>query len=719
MQNRLSLKITLLFCFHIWLCLSVQAQDILLQGWYWDYPKTCAGNNWANTLENQAVELGEAGFTHVWLPPMSRASFGSCSNGYDVRDLYDLGEFGLGATQFGTRNDVDLLISNLNVNGIEAVADVVYNHRDGGTPENNPAVKDYITIHYNAAKNPFPSDRFRCVLPLGADTGNGAGDYYFKVSSKTGDSQFHNKAYTFRVETNVTGSGQNNTSSETEPNGGGDCGQGFTDAPPGVTVQANVDASGCTVDEFKVTLDQGDFDANGDMLYIYLTNPNGDYSDHRVYGLWSSSLSADIVDQIDYQTYTDFTQMPSGKGAMNFENFRPNSSNAATAYIDGDWETLLFFYDYDQSSPSTQTELFNWTKWLWNDVGIRGLRMDAVKHFDPAFVGDLMDEMHDAGQIPSLVTGEYFDGNPYALQSWIDGVYANMDNDTQEDISVKVFDFALRYSIKDACDWSGYDLRSLYNAGMVNGAGSSGFNVITFINNHDFRDFGQPIQNDPILAYAYILTNNQIGLPSVYYSDYYGVNIPNAPTQFLKPAIDRLIEIQQDYITGSSSVDYLNRFSTPYGSNYMSGSADKTLLYQLSSGIAGLEVIVAINFSDNPLIVDHAINTSNLMTGDALTDLVGNAFQSETTIDNNGQIRIEIPARSYTVWANTNCLAELTLNDIYVNPGTYQVGESIISGGIIETGTEVNYKAGQVVELQNNFSTEQGSVFSVEIDGCN
>ena len=121
----------------------IHAQDFLMQGWYWDYPKDgCngySGNNWAVVLNNKVTELKNAGFTYLWLPPLSRASFGNCSNGYDPKDIYDLGEYGLGRTGFGTRTELDQLISSLNSNGIKPVADVVYNHRDGGAPENNSA----------------------------------------------------------------------------------------------------------------------------------------------------------------------------------------------------------------------------------------------------------------------------------------------------------------------------------------------------------------------------------------------------------------------------------------------------------------------------------------------------------------------------------------------------------------------------------------------------
>ena len=76
---------------------KASSQDVMMQGWFWDYPKTAAGENWTDTLKNIATDMGDAGFTHIWLPPFSRASFGSNSNGYDPQDLYDLGEYGQGA----------------------------------------------------------------------------------------------------------------------------------------------------------------------------------------------------------------------------------------------------------------------------------------------------------------------------------------------------------------------------------------------------------------------------------------------------------------------------------------------------------------------------------------------------------------------------------------------------------------------------------------------
>ncbi len=710
-------KSLLNFFFLLIFCQPILSQDVMMQGWYWDYPKTCNGHSWVDSLNNRTAALGNAGFTHLWLPPASRASFGNCSNGYDPKDLYDLGEFGLGPTGFGTRNQIDVLINNMNANGIKAVADVVYNHRDGGDPENNPAVASYIQ-NYTINKSAFPSDRFRCVLPLGGNTGNGAGDYYFKISSKTGDGTFYNKPYVFYTETDLISFQNLPDLNEVEPNGGGDCSQPSNTTAIGVNMNATIDNANCLTDEFKVTIGPNDFNATGDFLYIYLTNPNGDYSDHRVYGIWNAVAGQDVVGQMNYQTYTDFTQMPSGQGAMNFENFKPNSNNSSTTTLGGDWDWLWFFYDYDQNVSDTQTKLFDWTKWLWTDVGIEGFRMDAVKHFDPAFVGDLMDDLHDNGMDPGLVVGEVYDANPNVLKNWLDGVRNTMDADTKAAIKVKVFDFALREALKNASDLFGYDVRNVFNSGLVDGVGESGFHSMTFLNNHDFRDNGQPIQNDPMLGYAYILTNNQIGLPCVFYPDYYGTSIPHSPTAVLQPQIDQLIAIQKDFIVGSTSVDYLSRFGTPYTSNYISGFDNTTLLYQLTGGVGGKEIIVAINYAGDPLVLDHQVNLGQISVGDNLIELTGNATQTLTTINSSGQIHIEIPPRSYAVWVNEGCLPNL-VHQTSVSTGLYEVWDFIISNGLIFNGTNVDYDAGNYIDLLPGFDVELGADFSGEIKTCN
>jgi hypothetical protein len=655
------MKKILIPVFLLCLTISAHAQQVFMQGWYWDYPKTAAGASWADTLRLKAPELHTAGITHIWFPPHAIASFGTNSNGYDPKDLF----IGNQTSGLGTRTALDNMLSAFSANGIAPVADLIYNHRDGGASETNPAVKEYITNQYNAAKEPYPSDRFRCILPVGGSTGNGAGDYYFKLSSKSGAARFNAYTYKIYMQTNTTGYAGLPAQTEAEPNGGGDCGQGNNLIQLGRDMNGTVETTGsCNTDEFHLVLGAGDFNPAGDTIFIYMNNTGG-YSDHRFYGIYSSAAGSDIVSQLQYQTYTNFSNMPSGRGQMDFEFFKPNSANVTSTYLNGDWDGMYFFYDYDQFQKRTQDTLIAWTKWNWDELGVRGLRMDAVKHFTPEFVGHMLDSMHTYGKDPSLVVGEWYSTNPSELSGWVNSVKANMSAGAQAAIQPKIFDFALREKLRQASDETGFDTRDVFTGSLHDASGLSGFNIITFANNHDFRDasgFASLIRNNNNLAYAYLLTNNQVGVPTIFYPDYYGYPAPagglysyhpaNLPA--LKPEINRLINVLKTYINGSPSVDYLNRYSTPYTSNYTSGSANKALIYQLQGSAANgnKDVIVAINYGDVALKLDHQINNRGgaIPQGTVFTDVLGRSAFPFQVVDASGRVYFELPAKSYSVW---------------------------------------------------------------------
>lgn len=657
----LSLLLPLSFLFNS--NLQSQQADIMMQGWYWDYPKTVQGANWADTLRLKTSEMGSAGFTLLWLPPLSRTASGGWSNGYDPKDLYDYGEFGQGATGFGTRSGLDQLMTALNGQNIKAVADVVYNHRDGGSVEDNPGLKNYIVNFYtwekaNAGANPFPYDRMRVVLPLGGSSGNGAGDYYFKFRSRSQHSKFYNWEYQVYMWTDKLGWQSLPTIYESEPNGGGDCSQPNNTMALGRHIHGQIDDGGCGIDEFKLTLTASDFNATGDAIYIQFDKRNSGYSDLYIHGIWSAPRSANIVNDLYYQTYTNYSWVPSGQGQMNWSNFKPN--NNRETHLSGEWDAMYFYYDYDQYQTDTRDKLFAWTRWNWSDVGIRGFRMDAIKHFTPEFIGDLLDNLYDNNMTPPMVVGEWYGTNTDELAGWVNSVYNYMDNDTKQAIAPKIFDFSLREALRKACDQFGYNVRGVFDAGIVDQGKLNGLNVVTFANNHDFRDgsgFASLIQNDAILAYAYLLTNNQVGVPTVFYLDYFGYpqNGPNYHPPYKgghKYAINQLISIHNQYIYGASGRTYLNKWGSGF-TNSAGTTNDQLLVYQLKGSSGFKDVVVAINFSGSR--VQFSQQLDGVAVGTRLSDLTGNSAHPVAVVEASANgvpnsIWIDLPARSYSVW---------------------------------------------------------------------
>ena len=153
------------------------------------------------------------------------------------------------------------------------------------------------------------------------------------------------------MQTSVVGFANLPAQNEVEPNGGGDCGQANNDIQLGRDMLATVETqSGCGTDEFHLALSAGQFNPAGDSVFIYLQNRDNGYSDTRIYGLYSIPRNADIVNDVLYQTYTNYANMPSGRGQMNYEFFKPNSTNVTS--LNGDFDSFLFFYDCISSAIS-------------------------------------------------------------------------------------------------------------------------------------------------------------------------------------------------------------------------------------------------------------------------------------------------------------------------------------------------------------------------------
>ena len=665
-----------------------------MQGWYWDYPKPdCNGYtepSIANEMAGRAAAQSDAGFTMMWMPPMSQASFGDCSNGYDPQDLYDYGQIS-GKTGLGTGAEVENWISALTSNTMIPVADVVYNHRDGGEWEDNPVVENYILNYPISAcsegATPYPvNGKVRYVLPLGGESGNEAGDYYFKFSSASGNTDFNGREYKLFFRTSDTVF-EDNPLAETEPNGGGDCGEDSDEIFLGRDITAIQEVGGsCNTDEFKLILTTDDFNSSGDQLEIYIEQINGGGTgiDQRIYGLYSDDRDTDIAGELTIQTRTDFTNLPSdsvsglpaSKGQMTFRHFKPNGVNPTC--MTGDEEFPFFFFDVEQAydgsqgGESTRTVYNEWNQWLWEEVDIRGFRMDAVKHFPAWFVGQLLNDLHNAGKNPPMVVGEHFTTDAGVLKGWIDAVYQEMTPSAASNINVRAFDFELRAALKQAADNGLYDVRNIFNSGLVDGEGMSGVNAVTFVNNHDYRTVGEHILNRQMLAYAYILTNNKIGLPSVFYPDYYGVDIygPTNPLEQQQEKIDELMKVHKDFIFGATFVDYLNRFDTPYTSAYLQSGASDHLLYQLQGGNEDRDVIVVINFENQALRVNHQINTANTPLGTQYRLVAGDANYKTLVVENSSNgisnsLYFDIPAYSYAVFVEASEFSE----NITTGPG--------------------------------------------------
>ncbi len=106
---------------------------VMLQGFYWEsyrhghpekFPQFGA-RTWYNIIHDNADAIRDGHFSLIWLPPPSYA--GGSSAGYNPKEYFNLGN------AYGSVEDHRAMLVALLEKGVEPVADLVLNHRDGLT----------------------------------------------------------------------------------------------------------------------------------------------------------------------------------------------------------------------------------------------------------------------------------------------------------------------------------------------------------------------------------------------------------------------------------------------------------------------------------------------------------------------------------------------------------------------------------------------------------
>lgn len=104
--------------------------DVILQAFHWESHEGANGEKWWKVIENESTKIKEAGFSIVWLPPVSDAG---SDDGYLPRELYNFN------SNFGTKEELSKAVTALKP--LNIMADVVFNHRlssNGYTEFRNP-----------------------------------------------------------------------------------------------------------------------------------------------------------------------------------------------------------------------------------------------------------------------------------------------------------------------------------------------------------------------------------------------------------------------------------------------------------------------------------------------------------------------------------------------------------------------------------------------------
>ncbi|MCY7293451.1 MAG: T9SS type A sorting domain-containing protein, partial [Ferruginibacter sp.] len=114
-----------------------------------------------------------------------------------------------------------------------------------------------------------------------------------------------------------------------------------------------------------------------------------------------------------------------------------------------------------------------------------------------------------------------------------------------------------------------------------------------------------------------------------------------------------------------------------YPGGYFTGSTDKALVYQLqgSASNGNRDIIVAINFGTTRLQGNQKINNRGgaIPQGTRFYDVFGTSAFPYQEVNNLQQVYIDLPAKSYTVWAQSSLILPVSLLSFNAFPSTNKV----------------------------------------------
>ncbi len=207
----------------------------------------------------------------------------------------------------------------------------------------------------------------------------------------------------------------------------------------------------------------------------------------------------------------------------------------------------LMYDDIDFKHPEVVQHLYDWAHWFIETTGVRGFRLDAVKHIDSFFMKNFIRDLTEHYGDDFYVFGEFWNGDEEANSQYLE----------KTDFHYDLVDVKLHQNFFDAGQaGADYDLSKIFDQTLMQNYPES---AVTFVDNHDTQR-GQALESTVAewfkpLAYAMILLR-QSGLPCVFYGDYMGIQGDFAQESF-QEVIDKLLNLRLYHAYGQET-DYLD-----------------------------------------------------------------------------------------------------------------------------------------------------------------
>ncbi|WP_424244333.1 alpha-amylase [Elusimicrobium posterum] len=282
----------------------------------------------------------------------------------------------------------------------------------------------------------------------------------------------------------------------------------------------------------------------------------------------------------------------------------------------------LMFADIDFNHPEVRIEVKKWGMWVAEELGLDGVRMDAIKHINDEFIQNFLEAVRASRPDSKFyAVGEYWKKDIHSLIEYLNNVKYEID----------LFDVCLHYNFYQASQQGrDYDLRNLMKDALVFQRPQK---AVTFVDNHDSQ-WGSSLESQikswfKPLAYAMILLMKE-GYPCVFYGDYYRLGDKESPHRLI---IDILLDARKKFAYGDQVV-YFDHANT----------AGFVRMGDAEHPGSGMAFLMASGDNGN-----KTMNVGAQRKGEVWREFTGN-IKEEVTIDENGNGNFTVSGGNVAVW---------------------------------------------------------------------
>jgi len=349
----------------------------------------------------------------------------------------------------------------------------------------------------------------------------------------------------------------------------------------------------------------------------------------------------------DHFSGIDWDNKTRQKSIYKIVGVRPDGSKRGWAQDVGKSENGNYDYlmcaNVDYGNANVREDVKNWGRWLSHELpGVRGTRLDAIKHYSAGFQKEYIDYVKraaDADGSNYFFVGEYWSRNSLALSKHMDKTFGGQ---------LHMFDVGLMYNFHEISNGRVRDLRRVFSGSLVE---LQPKRAVTFVTNHDTQEtqsLAAPVEPWFIPhAYALILLQRS-GHPCVFWGDVFGTSGPHPRPPACGGRLMRLVKARQLFAYGVQKDHFSTSISVTR--DLFVGKDTSCIAWQRqwqhsTHGPISLVVLVSISWSWKK----KKVMVPKECAGQVFTDLMGSSW-SGVQIDKDGFGEFVVGPRNITVW---------------------------------------------------------------------